>query len=118
MMKTAVTGDLKTHYEAVLKDLENERGEVRRELAELHSKLRELDYSIASLSRRIGLTPTPTVARPALATTTAHGLGQKYAKISVRWAILHLLSENTPMVTSDIADVLKENGVTTRAANF
>ena len=116
-MTSNLTSDLKAHYEAVLNDLEGERTGVRHEISELHRRLRDLDYNIASLSRRVGLAPPIPASRPA----APHGPSsqhQKYARISVRWAILHLLSESEPMATSDIADTLKANGVITRAANF
>ena len=44
---------------------------------------------------------------------------QKYASISVHWAILHLLSEaKQPMTSAEIAEALTAAGVKTRAANF
>jgi hypothetical protein len=102
-------------YEIVLEDLENERTAVHREVAELQRRLKELDFNIASLSRRLNANPI------AAATPRQQSIfppEQKYAFISVRWAILDLLNDSEPMTTADIAEVLKACGVKTKAANF
>lgn len=112
-----ITPELKSSYEAVLKDLESERATVHEEVASLQRKLRELDQGIASLYRRLGV-PAVTAARAA--TQSRFPSDKKYADISVHWALLHFLlcEAKTPMTTSEIADGLKAGGVQTRAANF
>ena len=44
----------------------------------------------------------------------------KYSNMSVRWAILKLLGEDThnPMATGDVATELEKGGVTTRGQRF
>ena len=113
----SLTGDLRAGYELVAKDLEGKRAAVHTEVATLQKKLRELDQNIAGLYREMGKPMPITVMRSSL---SAHvSPDQRYAFISVHWAILHLLSEaQNPMATADIADALKNAGVRTKAANF
>lgn len=108
--------DLRASYENVLKDLEAKRNTVQTEVASLQRRLRELNEKIAGLYREIGV-PIPS---PKLVTrATSFDPAQKYALISVHWAILHLLSAaKDPMATADIAQALTNAGVRTRAANF
>ena len=121
----AIGNDLKTQYEAVLGDLEHERIEIQRELGGLQKRLRELDNTVITLRRRLDPTyiPAPRVqALPSGVQPSSDAVmptSQKYALISVRWAILHLLS-GTPsgMTTADIAKALESAGVRTKAVNF
>jgi hypothetical protein len=118
-----LTDETKVHLEASLAHLEREHDAVLQEVKDRQGRLRELAYTIATLSKEIGripAQPTAPVIHPTVShqTTMTCDPSRKYANISVRWAILHLLSEKEPMTTSDIADALKTCGVTTRAANF
>ena len=84
-----VNESLKPHYDAVLKDLETERGEVHKEVASLQRKLKELDYNVASLSRRLGIIPTfPAMNGSANPLEASIARSQKYATVSIRWSIL------------------------------
>lgn len=113
----ALSPELKAAYELVLKDLESEKTQVRTEVAALQRRLRELDQSVTTHRRKLGLQPETSFA--VVQGTLPLPLDQKYAFISVHWAILHLLSEASgPMTTAEIADALMKAGVKTRAANF
>jgi NurA-like 5'-3' nuclease len=107
-----MNSELKNHYDAVLRDLQSERTRVHSELGNLQRKIKELDFNIATLARRVD----PTVVQQSFQNLSPE---TKYAHISVRWAILDLLHDASgPMATADIADALKKAGVKTRAANF
>jgi hypothetical protein len=107
-----LTSDLKANYEAVLRDLEDNRQQVQQQLAVLQAELKQLHNSISTLSKRLNPDAPP---RP-LAPPRPQNL--KYANISVRWAILDLLNDSQAMATAEIAEALKSAGVQTRAANF
>jgi hypothetical protein len=109
--------ELRTSYEHVLKDLEEKRVVVQAELAVRQKRLRDLHEKIAGLYREIGvLVPSPALTERRVVPFQPE---QKYAMISVHWAILHLLSEaKQPMTTAEIAEALAAAGVKTKAANF
>jgi hypothetical protein len=115
-----LTDETKVHLEATLAHLEGKRDAIFQEVKNGQSKLRELDYTIATISKEIGRVPQQLPESPSnpIQIVAVPDVSRKYARISVRWAILHLLSEKPPMATSDIADALKACGVVTRAANF
>jgi hypothetical protein len=102
------TDDARTVYGPALSDLQARRNATYSQLVEDQRRLRELDNLIAGISRIISPTsPTGMVT------------SRKYVNISVRWAILDLLSTAVvPMATADIAEALKDAGVVTKAANF
>lgn len=107
-----LTSDLKSHYDAVLQDLESERQQVQQQIVPLQARLKELHASIVTLARRI----SPDA--PSYPTAPLRPANQKYANISVRWAILDLLNDSQAMTTAEIAEALKAAGIQTRAANF
>lgn len=116
-----VAENLKPQYDAVLKDLETERTEVHKEVASLQRKLKELDYTIATLSRRLGIIPTfPAMGHNGDVLQSAIVDSNKYARTSIRWAILLELNKPTgaPMSAQEIADALQAGGIPTRATNF
>ena len=104
-----ITEDIKSHMKVVLEHYCQSRDQTQAQIGELQAQLREKNNTIASLSKEIFGATAPVFTKAA---------SQKYALISVRWAILDLLSTSGPLNTADIADVLKREGVTTRAANF
>ncbi|HZR65390.1 MAG TPA: hypothetical protein VFA85_09600 [Terriglobales bacterium] len=108
-----LTDELKTSYELVLRDLETERQQVQDQLGSLQNRLKELHNSISTLSKRIN--PD---APPSQTFTPSHPPNQKYANMSVRWAILHLLNDSKPRTTAEIAEALLAGGIETKAANF
>lgn len=105
-------GETRAAYEAAYRHLEDERLEIMRVLAPLQARLKEVLGTQASLRKRINsdaTTSSPNPSRP----------NQRYARISVRWAILDLLSTSpNGMSTSEIAEALIAGGVQTEAANF
>jgi len=100
---------MKSHLKAVLDHYCQTRDLTQAQVNEGQARLKEQNNTIASLSRELYGTSAPVFTRAA---------SQKYSLISVRWAILDLLTTSGPLSTSDIADVLKREGVTTKAANF
>jgi len=107
--------ELRANYEAVLRDLEADRANVQQEIASLGARMRELQASIYTLSRKVNPDSDPTLSHP---TPTLRSPGHNYANISVRWAILDLLHDSEGMTTSEIAEALRAGGVQTKAANF
>ncbi len=102
------------HYRAVLDDLQRQRDLY-------HLKIDEVDQAIASLHRLIPEDakhelPTPVFTGPASPVPKPG----RYSGMSVRWAILNLLSEvaTRPMSTGEIAVALREGGITSGAAKF
>jgi hypothetical protein len=104
-----VSDDIKLHLQAVLDHYCEVRNQTHAQVSELQAKLKEQQNTIASLAKELyGSSVPPSV----------NLIGSmKYANISVRWAILDVL-ESGPLATADIADILKREGVTTKAANF
>jgi hypothetical protein len=116
-----VSENLKPQYDAVLKDLGAERVELHREVSDLQRKLKELDFTIASLSRRLGIIPVFPVLNPQDNLLQA-GIAevQKYSSVSIMWAILLELNKpnGAPMSAQEIADALQAGGIKTKAASF
>jgi len=107
--KHMVNEDIKTHMQAVLDHFCQTRDQTQAQLHELQTKLKEQNNTISSLSRELFGPNAPASVRPS---------SHKYARISVRWAILDLLNESKPLSTAEIADILTREGVTTKAENF
>jgi hypothetical protein len=100
--------ELKSLYGPVLSDLHARRAAAHAQLLEDQRQVRELDNLIAGIGRIVS--PANSTVAPPL---------KKYADISVRWAILDLLSTaRLPMTTAEIAAALTEAGVVTKATNF
>lgn len=98
-------------YRAVLEDLEKQKNEFL-------FKAREIDVAISSLKKLMPegpIAPSPHVE--SILPVVEPG---KYVGISVRWAILCLLTEDAiaPMATGEIAQMLSEGGITSSSRNF
>jgi hypothetical protein len=102
---------LRASYGAVLADLQARRQNLQTQVAELQRQLRELQQGIVAVSKSISPN-TPFSPAP------SHAKNQKYATMSLRWAILDFLIDSEPLTTPEIAEALKERGVTTKATNF
>jgi hypothetical protein len=100
-------------FEIVLKVLLAELDQVQEQLSPLQAKQKELHHSINTISAR--LTPDPLLPTRPL---TARSASQKYTHMSVRWAILDLLSDAAALSTAEVAEELLNHGVQTKAANF
>lgn len=120
-----IDANLRTSYELVLKDLETKRDLEQHAVIAHQKRLRDYNQQIAGLYREVGVPIPAGTSIPS--GEAAKGLtiqmptppAQRYALISVHWAILHILSEaKLPMTTAEIADALTKGGVKTRAANF
>jgi hypothetical protein len=103
----------KPHREAVVRELTNRRDTFQQQIATLQAKLRELNTAIATVS---ALDTSDSDPSPRAISTRPPS--QKYANISVRWAILDFLNDSEPKATSEIAESIRAAGVQTRAANF
>jgi hypothetical protein len=104
------------HYRAVLEDLQKQRNEYR-------LKINEIEQAMASLHRLIPEDAKPGLPPPAYTNGSKPQVSQangRYGGMSVRWAILNLLSEFAigPMTTGEIAIALRAGGITSEAANF
>ncbi len=110
-----LNSEMRASYEAVLHDLEVDRTSVQQQIASLGTRMRELQASIQTLSRKI--TPDPESSLPPFPSSPVP-VSPNYANISVRWAILDLLHNSEGMATSEIAEALRAAGVQTKAANF
>jgi hypothetical protein len=108
------------HYRAVLEDLQKQRNL-------LNLKITEIDQAISSLHRLIPEDVKPDMPVQAHVKTHVVPIGQlslgtvgRYSGMSVRWAILNLLSEDAtgPMSTGEIAVALRQGGITSNAASF
>lgn len=100
----------KSHVDAVLQLLENEKEQVQQQIAAGQARLKDLNASILTIKSL-----KPSALSLQLSSRPPH---LKYATISVRWAILDLLHDSGAMFSAAIADALKAAGVRTRAANF
>lgn len=108
------TSDTKVVLESALRVYEAERVEIMQQIAALHSRLKDVQSTQASLKKRIDTDPSSRLA----ATTVPKPQSQKYTRLSVRWAVLDLLHGSEGMTTSEIADALQEGGIQTKATNF
>ncbi|MGA8030153.1 MAG: hypothetical protein WB992_23655 [Bryobacteraceae bacterium] len=115
-----VSDSLRPSYEAVLRDLSIERSDVHKSVADLQRRLKELDYNIGSLSRRLGIVGTlPGMANSLNPLQASIAEVQQYGTVSTRWAILLELKKSTvPMSVQAIADALLAGGMRTKATNF
>jgi hypothetical protein len=82
-----------------------------REIVPLQIRLKEVQATQANLLKRID--PDNSSQQ------TTSSRSQKYARMSVRWAILDLLNESPGgMSTAEITEALKAGGIQTEATNF
>jgi hypothetical protein len=105
------------HYQAVLRDLELRRSRCQNELAELDQTIGGIKKLLSSTASLFMATPATTAASQDRIVLPA---AQKYAGMSVRWAILNLLAEDAPepMRSSEIAIKLVEGGIISRGSDF
>jgi hypothetical protein len=106
-----LTNEEKTHYEFVKNSLEMQRDDVQQQVANLQIRLNDLHHSISTISKCLTPDTDAPSSRPPSPT-------RSYANISVRWAILDLLSDSQPRTTAEIAETLLAAGIRTRATNF
>jgi len=107
-----LTQEQRASLEIARQILESQRQQTQEQISRLNSDIREFNTSIDRITKT--LEPDPTSAPP----TSTRPTSDKYAFMSVRWAILDLLSSSKPMNTAEIADALSASGVRTKAANF
>ncbi len=114
-MRMSLSDELKRHYEAVLRDLQSESAQVQSQIAPLQARLKELHYSVRTLAKKLNPDVPIRTILPVIRPTATN---QKYVRLSVRWAILDLLSDTRGRSSSEIAEELKAAGIQTKAANF
>jgi len=105
---------LKAQYEGVLKDLEGRMACTQKVVADLQRQLKDFKQMAENIlkliredtgGQQIVLLPNPA--------------SQRFAHMSVRWAILCLLTESKqPFSVQEIADKLTDGGIQTMASNF
>lgn len=112
-----LSSDKRASYEVVLRDHEQERDELQQEISERQSRLKEVQNYIAYVGRRLA-EDSPSKNPPAQ--TSSRIQTQRYANMSMRWAILDLLNDDGAMTTAEIAKALEDAGnkERSRAANF
>src|SRR5260370_22666435 len=96
-----LNNELKSSYEAVLHDMEDDREQTLEQVSALQARLKELHNSISTLRKRLDL-DAPS-SKPQIVSRPPN---QKYANMSVRWAILDLLSDSRGRTTAEIAEEL------------
>jgi len=108
-----VTPELKAHYDAVARDLETRKITHRAAIEEHKRALEEIDQTIAGIKR---LTTEMNGSRDSVHVLAG---GRRFATMSMRWAILHVLGETQgAMASSDIADALRAGGANSNAVSF
>ena len=105
-------------YDIVLKDLEDRQRQCAEEIQRRVEEQKMLAQMIANLRRFISSSsqaplPFQRSLVPQSGSQSAPTVG-KYSGMSVRWAILYLLSEHSgpALGTSEIADMLSGGGIT------
>jgi hypothetical protein len=95
------------HYQAVLHDLEQRRVKCQRELMEIEPAIAGIRKVLSEAASLFAGTPQQ-ADRP------------RYAGMSVRWAILNFLAEDSrgPMETAEIAQALQAGGISSKGKNF
>lgn len=109
-----LTPELTASYEVVLHDLELERDEVHKSISELQARVKELNHSVATLTKRLNPDASPSSS----SSNPSSAPNKRYTYMSGRWAILDLLADSKPRSTAEIAAALMAGGVQTRAANY
>ncbi|MEK7994252.1 MAG: hypothetical protein AAB403_10650 [Planctomycetota bacterium] len=100
-----INEQMKEHYAAVLRDLEVRRAQCQRELT-------ELEQIIGGIRKQLSV--------PISVGSSLPNVAGKFANMSVRWAILNLLAEEStaPMTTPAVADALRLGGISSDGKNF
>jgi hypothetical protein len=101
------------HYRAVLADLEQRRSRIQ-------SELRDVDETITRIRRLMSTQTTLFASAPTSGSPIVAVSQSRYTGMSVRWAILCLLAEDAPtrLGTGEIAQILKDGGITSNSQNF
>lgn len=101
------------HYRAVLEDLQGQRAMHQLKIAEIDAGISALRRLIPSDTREELAPHEPSNEQPSIHPG-------KYAGMSVRWAVLNLLAEDStkPMGTGEVADALQHGGITSTGKNF
>jgi hypothetical protein len=104
------------NYQAVLHDLELRRSRCQKELI-------ELDQTITGIRKIVSTTASLFMATPIagpIESTAAEEEVKRYVGMSVRWAILKLLSEYAPgpLKSSEVASFLASGGIVSKANDF
>lgn len=112
--------DLYNNYAAVLQDLTSKRDAISSELKQIEAAIAAVSAAIAShsegpLAKPLPFTPPITPPTPSIVPSD-----QKYSGMSVRWAVLNLMAEDTAeaLRTSEIAEMLQAHGVRPGGQNF
>ena len=112
-----MTKEIQEQYKAVLRDLHERR-------AGYVNAINELDATISVMNRQLqtmGAMPVVANLTPVV-TGKLHNdtdEARKFAKMSVRWAVLKLLAHaERPMATGEIAKALELGGVESKAERF
>ncbi len=98
-------------YRAVLDDLMKQRNQ-------LQFRMGEIDAAVAALRRL--MPDAPSAPQPDSQATLLLASDGRYSGMSVRWAVLALLSEDAiaPMGTGQIAEALRAGGLTSGGKSF
>jgi hypothetical protein len=101
-------------YEGALRDLEIRSADTHRQVADLQALLKELNQTAQTLKRLLSEGNSAQQM-----TLIQNPDSYRYVSMSVRWAILCLLTETDQKLSvQEIADALIAGGVRTEASNF
>ena len=121
-----MTNDLHLHYQAVLTAERQERERIVSEIKRLQQQLKQKDDLLAALTATLAVYDAAQrgLAKP-LPFPQPVGLGAPaptalFVGISVRWAILSLMSDyaKEPLATAELAEALAAGGVRSGGVNF
>jgi hypothetical protein len=115
------------HYQAVLRDLELRRSRCKQELEELDNTIGGIKKLLSNQASLFVASPAPfPAANIAFKIATIAGASEvridhsRFTGMSVRWAILKLLAENTGAqpTAAEIAQALVDGGMNSKGKDF
>lgn len=112
------TDELKPH-EAVLRTLEVRKQDLQRQIAASQAQLKQIHVTMVNIQQLFQAETTNGGPPESWFNVGYRPEAHKYSHLSVRWAILCLLSESPdPLTPQEIADALQAGGIETKAKDF
>lgn len=114
---TVPTSNVESSYKLVMQNLRREQVKAHEEIARLQQRAKDLDQAFAALGRLTNPSAKSDAA-PAEAAVESAGTVGIYANLSVRKAILAVLTGSRRVSVAQIAEALKAGGIKTNARRF